>query len=372
VSALHEASGEGHLEIVQLLLGAGADVDLAEFDGDTALVNASEFGHAKVVELLLEYGADPRSMSSLGKLPIQHARGAGHRDVVGILRRAAKQSPRAGASSPSPPPSGSPPAIEIPSRAAKKYKPGYAHRVAAVIGINEYDSWPALLGATPDARRVAERLREMGFDTVLDLYDGDATRAEILHLLGTELPAVTEENDVVMIFFAGHGQTETLPGPAREKRGYIIPVDGDLENVFSTAIPMAKLREITNRLPAKHVYYAMDSCYSGLGFTRGLGLIRKSANNYIDKVTSLRSVQMVTAGGEGEEVLEREGRGIFTTHLLDALAGAADANEDGFVTANEIGTYVTPRVTNDTGARQTPQSGRLEGEGEIAFELPVR
>ena len=75
-------------------------------------------------------------------------------------------------------------------------------------------------------------------------------------------------------------------------------------------------------------------------------------------------------GSEGEEVLEREGRGLFTTSLLEALSGAADLNRDGYVTANEIGTYVTPRVTEESGAQQTPQSGRLEGEGEIAFKLP--
>ena len=68
---------------------------------------------------------------------------------------------------------------------------------------------------------------------------------------------------------------------------------------------------------------------------------------------------------------EREGRGIFTTHLIAALSGEADLNHDGYVTANEIGTFVTPRVTEDSDAQQTPQSGRLEGEGEIAFKLPA-
>ena len=67
--------------------------------------------------------------------------------------------------------------------------------------------------------------------------------------------------------------------------------------------------------------------------------------------------------------LEREGEGVFTRSFLDALDGAADANGDGYVTATEIGAYVAPRVTNETGARQSPQSGRLEGEGEIAFEV---
>ncbi|MCH7870032.1 MAG: ankyrin repeat domain-containing protein [Myxococcales bacterium] len=366
VTALHQAAASGHFAIVKLLVEAGADVNQAEYDGDTALINASAFGHADVVGYLIDHGADPTVESSQGLLAIKHARNGRHSDVVAILRTAARRTrnedtgwggSRDSASR----------VFEI--KPPKHYKPGYTGRIAAVIGINDYDRWPPLSGAKPDARRVAAQLKKLGFDPVLELYDKQATRNGILHLLGTELQSHASENDLVMIFFAGHGQTETLPGPAGEKRGYIIPVDGDPQRVFSTGIPMRQLRELTNRLPAKHVYYAMDSCYSGLGFTRGIGVVKKTSLNYIDKVTSLRSVQMVTAGGEGEEVLEREGRGLFTTRFIEALSGEADLNNDGYVTASEIGTYVTPRVTEDSHARQTPQSGRLEGEGEIAFKM---
>ena len=366
VTALHQAAAKGHLAIVKMLVEAGADVDQAEYDGDTPLINASEFGHTEVVRYLLDRGADPTAESSHGYLAIKHARRAGHSEVVALLKAADRRGARPGAG-------GGEIAAEqrvFEIKPPKTYKPGYTGRIAAVIGVNNYSKWPPLTGAEPDARRVAAQLRKLGFDPVLELYNEQATRAAILRLLGSELQSKTRENDLVMIFFAGHGQTETLPGPAQEKRGYIVPVDSDPQRTFSTAIPMHQLRELTNRLPAKHVYYAMDSCYSGLGFTRGLGLVKKGASNYIDKVTSLRSVQMVTAGGEGEEVLEREGRGLFTTSLLEALSGAADLNRDGYVTANEIGTYVSPRVTEESGAQQTPQSGRLEGEGEIAFKLP--
>ncbi|MBW2726683.1 MAG: ankyrin repeat domain-containing protein [Deltaproteobacteria bacterium] len=365
VTALHLAALEGHLEVMTLLVEAGADVDQAEYDGDTPLINASEFGHADVVQYLVDRGADSSMESSQGYPAIKHARRAGHNDVVVILKTAARRSPAQ-----QPAGGGQAQARVFEIKPPKVYKPGYTGRIAAVIGINAYQKWPPLTGAAPDARRVAAQLKKLGFDTVLELYDEAATRDGILRLLGSTLQAKTAENDLVVIFFAGHGQTETLPGPAQEKRGYIIPVDGDPRRTFSTGIPMHQLRELTNRLPAKHIYYAMDSCYSGLGFTRGLGMVKKSSSNYIDKVTSLRSVQMVTAGGEGEEVLERDGRGLFTSSFIAALSGEADLNDDGYVTANEIGTYVTPRVTEESNAQQTPQSGRLEGEGEIAFKLP--
>lgn len=377
VSALHVAATEGHAAIVSILLAAGAEVDLQEFDGDTALVNASAFGRTDVVEILLEAGADPGIESSQGYSAIQHARRGRHGATVKMLskwkvaaRKAAASGGGAGRRAQAGPPlpeSNARPGGSPARPPAKTYRPGYARRIAAVIGVNDYKYWPALSGARNDAEKVAARLKTLGFDEVFELYDKQATRGAILSLLGSKLGEVAGEDDLVVIFFAGHGQTETIGG--NRKRGYIIPVDATIENVFSTAIPMQKLRELTNRLAAKHVYYAMDSCYSGLGFTRGLSIVKPSSTNYISKVTSLRSVQMVTAGGEGEEAIERDGEGIFTRSFLDALEGKADSNRDGYVTATEIGAYVAPRVTNETGARQSPQAGRLEGEGEVAFRV---
>jgi hypothetical protein len=249
--------------------------------------------------------------------------------------------------------------------ASKRYKPGYSRKVAAVIGINDYGVWPSLEGATPDAKRIAESLRGMGFG-VTEVYDGEATRERILQLLGEELQEQTDDESIAMIFFAGHGYTETLPNG--EKRGYIIPVDGDSDRVFSTGISMETLRDLSNRLPAKHVYYAMDSCYSGLGFTRGMGP-RPSTENFIDIVTSRRAVQMMTAGQEGEQALEQGGRGIFTSFLVRALDGEADFNGDGYVTASEIGAFVPSNVSSATKARQNPRHGTLEGSGEVVFPL---
>ena len=51
------AALKGHLEVVRLLLEAGADKDSATTDGATALLEAAMAGHLEVVRLLLETGA---------------------------------------------------------------------------------------------------------------------------------------------------------------------------------------------------------------------------------------------------------------------------------------------------------------------------
>jgi hypothetical protein len=246
----------------------------------------------------------------------------------------------------------------------------YSKRVAVVVGINEYEHWPSLTGASNDGRRMAEFLRNDGWDEVIEIYDGEATRRRMLRVLGTELPRIADEDTLAMIYFAGHGQTETLPGGG--KRGYLIPVDSDTDDVFSTAISMDTVRDLSKRTPAKHVYYAIDACYSGLALTRGLTRTGSGPPSvYLRKITSVPAVQIITAGADGEQAIEVGGQGLFTSYLLRALQGEADYNHDGAVTASEIGAYVKPQVTNASRNQQTPQFGTMEGSGEVVF-MPRR
>ena len=47
------AVSHGRLDLAQLLLDAGADVNVQDEDGSTALMCASEHGHVELVQLLL-------------------------------------------------------------------------------------------------------------------------------------------------------------------------------------------------------------------------------------------------------------------------------------------------------------------------------
>ena len=85
------------------------------------------------------------------------------------------------------------------------------------------------------------------------------------------------------------------------------------------------------------------------------------------KLASKRAVQMITAGAENEQVIERGTRGLFTTYFLRAIEGEADFDDDGWVTASEIGTWVKPQVSNASQNQQTPQFGSLQGNGEVVF-----
>jgi len=185
--------------------------------------------------------------------------------------------------------------------------------------------------------------------------------ARILDLVGQRLRATTREDDLAFIYFAGHGATETLA--SGEKRGYLVPSDGSTADPYVSGISMETVRDLSNRLAARHVYYAVDACYSG-------GLVSEPASvEAFRGVDQNRSVQVLTAGLEGQQAMEEGGRGVFTSYLVEGLKGEADLNGDDFVTASEIGWYVASQVDQATRRRQTPAYGRLDGTGEVSFRL---
>ena len=210
----------------------------------------------------------------------------------------------------------------------------YGKSIAVVIGINDYEIWPGLEFATADAKAVKAVLENSGFDEIIMILDKEATQRRILTELFDKLPKMVDRNDRVLFYFAGHGQTENLPGGG--KRGYIIPVDADTLSYASSALSMEQIRSLSSRITAKHIIYVMDSCYSGLGLNRSAG-VWPGVSDYLRKVSAMRVVQIITAGGQGEQVQEKEGHGLFTTYFLKAIHGEADLDKDNVVTGTELG-----------------------------------
>jgi ankyrin repeat protein len=75
--ALYYSSVQGYEDVVCILIGAGANVNI-QCDGKTALEAASRSGHAKIVSMLLDAGADHG-------YALYHSSVRGYEDVVCIL-----------------------------------------------------------------------------------------------------------------------------------------------------------------------------------------------------------------------------------------------------------------------------------------------
>ena len=243
---------------------------------------------------------------------------------------------------------------------------------AAIIGIDDYVNWQKLQYAAHDAEGVKDLLiQKYNFkpDHVFTLLNGDATREKILSLLGDKFadPSMVQKEDRVLVFFAGHGATRKLA--SGRELGYIIPVDADLTDFEGTAISMTNFQDISEAIPAKHVLFVMDSCYSGLALTRGGPAL--PSQNYLNEISRREARQMFTAGGADEQVADNgpNGHSIFTWTVLQGLDGRADLNGDGVITATELAAYVAPAVS--ALSHQTPAFGNMPGTegGDFIFSL---
>lgn len=262
-----------------------------------------------------------------------------------------------------------------PRQTAKDY---YGKSWAIVVGINQYaGQQQPLKNACNDAVGFAQVVTASGFEEVHTLYDKQATRHAILHWLRDELPQRTGSEDRVIFFFAGHGVTQREARGGQ--RGYLVPYDGDS---FANFIVMEELRQACGLIKAKHILIVLDCCFSGVAaiMTRNLYPVEQTVTDrFLTEITKRGAWQILTAGAEDQVVADsgkRPDHSAFTSALLDGLAGAADHDRDGIITATSLANYVIPTVTRETAIAgrpgQKPVFSYLAGseQGDFVFLGP--
>jgi uncharacterized caspase-like protein len=239
--------------------------------------------------------------------------------------------------------------------------PRIAERWAVVVGIGDYRSTdiPDLRFAGADAQSVYDFLKSpsAGFqdDHIVFLKDGAATAQAIREALFVFLQKANY-NDLVFIYFAGHG----APDPTRPDNLYLLPYDADVKQLAATGFPMWDVKTALRRqIKAERVIVVADACHSG--GTKD-GETNPINGSFGDLFTPSRRV-ILTAADDNELSYEDAkwggGHGVFTYNFIEGLKGAADSDKNGIVTFQEASDYVAARVKTDTNGRQNPQRGGL-------------
>ena len=246
---------------------------------------------------------------------------------------------------------------------------------AVVVGISSYKNVPPegqLRFAHRDAEDFAAFLRTPGgggfpANQVKLLLNQSATLSAIRTAIGTWLVRSVEPDDVVYIFFAGHGIVEG------ERDGYLLAHDSDPQNLYATALQVSELdRIITERLHARIVVLMADACHAGqLGWTSRGAPETAAINLYLDEVgKSGAGVVRLLASRANERSFEDPrwggGHGAFTHFLLEGLKGKADRDKDRLVRINELVGYLSEVVPEETRALQHPRMA-----GSIDPRLPL-
>jgi uncharacterized caspase-like protein/tetratricopeptide (TPR) repeat protein len=236
---------------------------------------------------------------------------------------------------------------------------------AIVIGISRYDNIPPqaqLRYADRDAQEFAAFLRSPsggGFpsDHIQLLVNEQANLSAMRTALGTWMPRSAEPNDVVYVFFAGHGVTEG------EHDGYLLAHDSDPQNLYATALSLAELDKIlTQRVRAKNIVVIADACHAGnLGWASRGTADEVLISRYLTEIGQTgQGVLRLLASRADERSYEDArwggGHGVFTYSLLEGLKGKADTDGDGVVRAAELIGYLSSVVPEQTKALQHPQA----------------
>lgn len=144
-----------------------------------------------------------------------------------------------------------------------------ADRHAVLIGINRYPSVDSadLKGCLNDVELVASLLCErFGFppEGMHVLQDGEATRAGILSVFA-ELADRVGRDDVVVLFFAGHGSRTRDPREPSRFRESIVPHDSGRVTHPNRDILDYEIDAWVQRLnqTMSHVCLILDCCHSG-------------------------------------------------------------------------------------------------------------
>lgn len=238
---------------------------------------------------------------------------------------------------------------------------GIPRSYALVIGVSKYEKIdPAqnLQFPESDAQGIYQILigKEAGAipaENVHRLIGPAATKENIRHELEDWLPAVAQNEDTVVVFFAGHGFSAN-------GNGYFAPWDVDPDNIIGTGYSMSAFgNSLEMKVKAKNKILLVDACRSGK-VSRGLTDAHAEVNAQLGKLSN--SFLTFAAAREQDSSYEDpklgSGAGLFSYFVIRGLLGEADQNPcDGVVTADELIEYVRTNVrqyARERGEAQTP------------------
>ncbi len=233
---------------------------------------------------------------------------------------------------------------------------------ALLIGNQNYTSLDNLETPLNDIERGRKVLEEKYGFTVLTIADSD--NVALMEAIN-DLYEILDENDNLLLFYAGHGNRLTT---GEKEIGYWLPANANQPPRNTFWVPNEFISGHLSRLRAKRVLVVADSCYAGLLSTEPtfllLGDDAPSYSNldFLSFKLQKRSRLLLASGGD-KPVLDGGGDGhsVFARAFFDEL----EAN-DRLMAAPELYLSVKSRVTERAAAMdfaQTPDLKTIKAAG---------
>ncbi|MER5393530.1 type VII secretion protein EccCb, partial [Saccharopolyspora sp. NPDC002686] len=197
------------------------------------------------------------------------------------------------------------------------------------------------------------------FDSVLPVLN--QSKAEVERQMESFFRDCGPE-DEVLLFVSGHG----IKNDHNEL--FFAASTTDMRLPYSTAVPAFAVQRMIQQSQARSIAVILDCCYSG-AFTSNV--IARSGTSIDIEEQLGAGVYVMTATNEIEYAYEQEklvldkpvSASAFTATLIEALrTGAADADRDGIITAEELYQFAFRKLSAE--GQQTPTSSGA-GHGSI-------
>ena len=211
-------------------------------------------------------------------------------------------------------------------------------RYAICVGINSYINAPnaELSYAAADASAVCRILSDPtrgNFDEVIELLDEQATKEGLRQKIDLVLQDPRREpDDLVLIYFAGHGIRDNLGDLCLVPHDFSYHSDGSFN--FSSMLHAKEIEVSVNNCRSKNIILIIDSCHSGaLGRILGDIGTRIGTNIFI-----IGAAQSSEVAAESQQLQH----GVFTECLLRSFNLAPLKGE--WISLNQIVAFITEEL----------------------------
>jgi|GEM_PF-871171 len=233
-------------------------------------------------------------------------------------------------------------------------------KYALLIGVGEYGEGLTPLPAAPrDVVAFADVLQNPqmgGFDEVKPVINPN--QAQIAREIELWFQG-REPDDLVLLFFSGHG----VKDDRRELFFAACNTEKQRDSLIrSTAISAQSIHDCIRRCKAKYQVIILDCCFSG---AFGDFLARDDGEINLKEQLGAEGCVVLTATNAVDYAYEEKGAdlSIYTRYLVEGIAsGAADEDEDGVITVEELHRFAGRKV-EATSPAMSPKIITLKDEG---------
>ena len=218
--------------------------------------------------------------------------------------------------------------------------------VAVVIGNYDYKKVPKVTFARRDAAVMKEYLVKIfGYDPGNIIFLLDATLSDILNAFGnagnakrSKLSSYLRPGSEIFVYYTGHG----APG-LQDKKGYLVPIDADPNNIETTGYSLETLYRNLESLNAAKLTVVIDACFSG---DSQAGMLFKDASPIMVQAKSDKlNTGTVITSSSGDQISSwypEKKHSLFTYYFLMGIREKASKKET--VTLSDLKEYVLDNV----------------------------